>query len=97
MYKSLKLPILLVCLLFIPSSWAGDFPLAFEAIDQNADGFISAAEVTLRKDLEQQFKEVDKDGDGQLSLTEYQAYEGKGRYAPPEETETPEIGAAPVY
>ena len=97
MYKLLSFFILSCFLLFFSTSWAEEFPLAFEAIDKDANGFISGDEVVLRKDLVQHFKEVDKDGDGQLSLTEYQNYEPKGRYAPAEETETPEIGAAPVY
>ena len=97
MNRSLIFSFLACCLLVVSTSWAEEFPLAFEAIDTDADGYISGEEVVLRKDLAQHFKEVDKDGDGQLSLTEYQNYEGKGRYAPAEETETPEIGAAPVY
>ena len=97
MHKLLVFPMVLSGLIFIPTSAAEEFPLAFESIDKDADGYISQSEVVLRKDLQQHFKVVDKDGDGQLSLTEYQSYEGKGRYSPPEDTETPEIGAAPVY
>ena len=73
-----------------------EFPLLFGELDTDADTYISIDEAGVRKDLKKNFKEIDSDNDGKLSLTEYQAYEGKGRYEPPEETETPELGAAPT-
>lgn len=75
---------------------AKEFPLMFEELDVDANAFISKDEAKVRKDLVKNFKKIDEDKDGKLSISEYQAYEGKGRYQPPEETETPELGASPV-
>ena len=72
-----------------------EFPLLFGELDTDANAYITKDEANVRKDLKNNFKEIDLDRDGKLSLTEYQSYEGKGRYEPPEETETPELGAAP--
>lgn len=75
---------------------AEEFPLQFGELDTDGNGVISKSEATVRKDLKKKFKNIDKDGDGKLDLSEYQAYEGEGRFEPPEETETPELGAAPT-
>lgn len=72
------------------------FPLMFEELDTDANSYISKSEAKVRKDLEKNFKKIDLNGDGKLNISEYQAYEGKGRLQPPEDTETPELGAAPL-
>ena len=75
---------------------AETYPLQFEELDTDVNTFISKEEAAVREDLVKNFKKIDKDGDGQLTLSEYQAYEGKERFEPPEDTETPELGAAPA-
>lgn len=75
---------------------AADFPLQFGELDADNNAYISSKEASVRKDLVKNFKKIDRDADGKIDLSEYQAYEGKGRYQPPEETETPELGAAPT-
>jgi len=44
---------------------------AFESLDTNKDGYISAEEATPSKDLSEVFVKADADGDGQLNLVEY--------------------------
>lgn len=75
---------------------AKSFPLLFEELDTDANAYISKAEAKVRKDLEKNFNKIDLNGDGKVNITEYQAYEGKERFQPPEDTETPELGAAPL-
>jgi len=75
---------------------AEEFPLKFEELDTDGNAVISKDEAKVRKDLKKEFKNIDKDGNGKLDLSEYQIYEGKGRFEPPEDTETPELGAAPT-
>jgi hypothetical protein len=87
---------LFICTLSSQYVLAKEFPLRFEELDTDANAFVSKDEAKVRKDLVKNFKKIDEDKDGKLSISEYQAYEGKGRYQPPEETETPELGAAPV-
>ncbi|MDX5332481.1 MAG: hypothetical protein LPK58_00325 [Gammaproteobacteria bacterium] len=72
-----------------------DVPMTFEDLDRDANGYINQSEAGARKDLKADFSSIDKDGDGRLTIREYQAYEGKGRMSPPEESEVPEPGAAP--
>jgi|GEM_PF-3073963 len=74
---------------------AAEYPLLFEEIDANADGYIDKEEAKVRKDLVKNFKKIDENKDDKLNLAEYQLYEGKEAYEPPQETETPELGAAP--
>ncbi|MBD3619312.1 MAG: calmodulin [Chromatiales bacterium] len=72
-----------------------EVPMTFEDLDRDANGYISQSEAAARKDLKAGFAAIDRDGDGRLTIGEYQAYEGKGRMSPPEESEVPEPGAAP--
>lgn len=91
-----KLPAVIFIGAIVPQfAVSAEYPLQFGEIDVNADGYIDKEETKVRRDLVKNFKKIDKNKDGMLNLTEYQLYEGKGAYEPPEETETPELGAAP--
>lgn len=70
-------------------------PMLFEDLDQDHNGAISKEEAKVRKDLSKNFKQIDKNGNGSISVDEYTAYENKGQMVP-EEVEIPEPGAAPV-
>ena len=69
--------------------------LTFEEMDSDANNYISSAEAKASKNIAKNFKRVDSDGDGNITVTEYQVFVGKGRMTPPEELESPEPGAAP--
>jgi hypothetical protein len=70
-------------------------PVVYEDLDTDANGYITKDEAKVRKDLLKNWDKADTDGDGQLTVTEYINYEGKGRLEAPEDLETPELGAAP--
>jgi Ca2+-binding EF-hand superfamily protein len=91
----MKLHLSILGLVAVGTVAMADVPLTFEDLDRDADGYISQSEAEARKDLKAGFASIDKDGDGRLTIGEYQAYEGKGRMSPPEESEVPEPGAAP--
>jgi hypothetical protein len=69
-------------------------PYIFEDLDRNQNGAISMGEAKVRKDLVENFREIDSDGSGTLSIDEYSSYMNKG--TAPEDMEIPEPGAAPV-
>lgn len=69
--------------------------MTFESIDTNGDHSISREEAANRDDLKANWDRIDTDNNNQLDISEFSAFEGKGRYAPPEESEIPEPGAAP--
>ncbi len=71
---------------------AGDAPAGFKALDADGDGYISAKEAAVRKDLEERWVLLDKNADNQLDVVEFSAFEAEGQPVPP-----PEIGghAAP--
>jgi len=73
-----------------------EYAETFESIDSDRNGYISPAEAQVRPDLAADFGAIDDNGDGQLNIDEFIAFESEGRYAPPEESEVPEIGAAPT-
>ncbi|WP_296061165.1 hypothetical protein [uncultured Amphritea sp.] len=52
------------------TTFAADIP-AFQAVDVNADGFISLEEAKSIEGLEQAFMMADSNKDGQLDETEY--------------------------
>ena len=81
--------------LLIASVALADVPLAFEELDRDGNGYISEEEASVRDDLKEHWATIDKDGNGRLDIGEYQAYEGKERLEPPQESEVPEPGAAP--
>jgi hypothetical protein len=75
---------------------AGDkYPMTFEELDRDGDGYISAEEAKARPDLAKGLEASDNNKDGQLNSAEFSAFEGKTRLTPPEESEIPEPGAAP--
>ena len=69
--------------------------LTFEEMDSDANNYISSTEAKASKNIANNFKRVDSDGDGNITVTEFQVYVGKGRMTPPEDMESPEPGAAP--
>lgn len=91
----MKRLIIMAMLMTLGAMANADVPMAFEALDRDANGYISKSESGAREDLEANFATVDKDSDGKLNIKEYQAYQGMGRMTPPEESEEPEPGAAP--
>ncbi|HDP89589.1 MAG TPA: hypothetical protein ENN42_06485 [Thioalkalivibrio sp.] len=91
----MKLHLSILGLVAVGTVAMADVPMTFEELDRNADGYISAEEAAARPDLAKKWDKADTDGDGRLTIGEYQAWAGKGRMSPPEETETPEPGAAP--
>lgn len=88
------IPILLLSLFVFNAAYAQE-PVIFEDIDTDHNGAISRDEAKVRMDLTSNFGEIDKNGNGSLSVDEYTAYHNKGRLVP-EEVEIPEPGSAPV-
>jgi Ca2+-binding EF-hand superfamily protein len=74
---------------------AEDLPTTFEQFDADGNGYISTEEATARQNLSDNFQASDKNGDGKLNSAEFSAFEGQGRFTPPEASEIPEPGAAP--
>lgn len=68
----------------------------FEELDANSDGYISKDEAKAQKSIEQNWTKADKDKNGRLDISEFSAFEGSGKYEPPEDSEIPEPGAAPM-
>lgn len=82
-------------LLFCTPAGAGDYPMTFEQLDTDANGYISAEEAKARPGLADSLQASDQNGDGQLNSAEFSALEGQGRFSPPEDSEVAEPGAAP--
>lgn len=74
---------------------ASKTPIVYDELDADSNGYITKDEAKVRRDLIKNWDQIDKDGDGKLTLTEYESYQGKGRLSPPEELAEPEPGAAP--
>jgi len=74
---------------------SADFPMTFEAVDTDGDGYISNTEAGARADLAESWQAIDKNTDNRLDITEFSAFESEGRFTPPEESEEPGLGAAP--
>ena len=52
--------------------------MSFRDVDVNADGKVSKDEAAVDAKLTSQFAKADRDGDGQLSETEYAASQARG-------------------
>jgi len=74
---------------------AEEYVQTFEQIDADGDGYISVEEAKVRTDLSENLQASDTNEDGKLNSAEFSAFEGKGRFTPPEESEIAEPGAAP--
>ena len=74
---------------------AEEYVQTFEEIDVDGDGYISVEEAEVRPDLSENLQASDTNEDGKLNSAEFSAFEGKGRFTPPEESEIAEPGAAP--
>ena len=81
--------------LFTGSVGAEEYVQTFEQIDVDGDGYISVEEAKVRADLSENLQATDKNGDGKLNSAEFSAFEAKGRFTAPEESEISEPGAAP--
>ena len=75
--------------------WAAEAPKTFEELDADGNGRISKQEAKDQKSIKRNWAKIDADKSGELDISEFSAFEGIGRYTPPEESETPEPGAAP--
>jgi len=78
-----------------PAAGAEEYAQTFEQIDVNGDGYISVEEARVREGLSEILLVIDTNADGKLNSSEFSAFEGKGRFTPPEESEISEPGAAP--
>lgn len=67
----------------------------FEEIDADSDGYITKAEALRRDDLAKKWLKIDVDENDKITIKEFTAYESQGRFSPPEDSQTPELGAAP--
>lgn len=90
-----KISFLLISAFLLASIGIHAEPVIFDEIDTDGDGCISKGEASVRKDLVENFSDIDKDKSNTLCLDEYIAYENKGKFEP-EVVETPELGAAPT-
>ena len=107
------LPITIGAFLFTSAAYAGDekpqggvsrdLEQQFKALDRNGDGFISRDELMADKALSGSFNDADKDRDGKLDMSEFQALEGNrspdrslGSVAPQESGQAAGAGATGV-
>ena len=93
----MKIKLIAIVTLFTASSFliAAEVPKTFDELDTDHDGYISKSEAQNTKDLSKDWAKADKDKNDKLDVSEFSAFESKGRFVPPEESEEPEIGAAP--
>jgi len=87
--------IYLMLALFTLSVAAEQMPMTFEELDTDGDGYISKAEASKKAALSQGWLRADKDDDDRLDISEFSAFEGEEMFAPPEDAEIAEPGAAP--
>lgn len=84
-----------VGLFLLVTACASKTPVVYDDLDTDANGYITKSEAKVRRDLIKNWEQIDKDGDGKVTVTEYESYEGKGRLSSPEDLAEPEPGAAP--
>ncbi|MGD8999504.1 MAG: hypothetical protein PVF75_03745 [Granulosicoccaceae bacterium] len=70
--------------------------LIYEEIDFNTDGWISKQEASKRPDLLANWERIDTNSDGLIGPMEYLHYEGGNSYAPPDDRQDMDPGAAPL-
>jgi hypothetical protein len=68
----------------------------FDELDDDKNGYLTKSEAMKRGDLKKNWKSIDTDANDKLDISEFSAFESKGRFTPPEDMEEPEIGAAPT-
>ncbi|MDT8384482.1 MAG: EF-hand domain-containing protein [Gammaproteobacteria bacterium] len=68
----------------------------FDGLDRNADGYISKDEAKAYKGMHKNWSKVDTNKDGRVNIDEFIKFESTGRFEPPQDAETPELGAAPM-
>ncbi len=93
--KGLVLSSVVFLLVIQPIAFAGQDYSVFENVDGNADGYISKDEAQVREDLSEKWRDIDIDSNGKIDISEFSAFEGKGRLIPPQDPDMGEPGAAP--
>lgn len=88
--------LLLIPLLFGATALSADEIKTFEELDTDGNGYLSKQEVKASKDFKHKWQKADKNGDGKIDSNEFTTFMSKGRFEPPEETESEGIGAAPM-
>lgn len=78
------------------ASFAATPPPTFEQLDINSDGYISKDEAKTYKEMSKRWAKVDANKDGRVNIDEFIKFESAGRFEPPQDAETPELGAAPM-
>jgi hypothetical protein len=68
----------------------------FKDLDTNHDDKLSIAEAEDNTVLMNDFDTVDKDGNNEIDMSEFMAFEPVERFEPPEPEGAPDIGAAPL-
>lgn len=68
----------------------------FKELDTNNDNKLSIAESEDNTVLMNDFDTVDKDGNNEIDMSEFMAFEPVERFEPPEPEGAPDIGAAPL-
>jgi len=86
---------IVVALVFSAAAVAAEYVSTFEELDKDGNGYVSVTEAAARPDIEKDWKQIDTNSDNQLDITEFSAFEGKGTFQPPEDSEQEGIGAAP--
>lgn len=90
LFSLLMMPLLAMAADTLPDS------ATFEDVDMDNSGDISKAEALRRSDLAKYWKDIDSNQDDKINVEEFTAYESRGRFMPPEDSQAPELGAAPM-
>jgi len=67
----------------------------FKKLDRNSDGYISIKEAAENAALVKSWKTLDTDTNEKLEMSEFSAFEEEQDFTPPQNSDTPDIGAAP--